>query len=64
MEEGPSVAKEDGALVSTVGRALVARDTETAVSKNGDSLAMEEGIPPLLEPETSVAGEDGTSVTR
>lgn len=64
MEEGPSVAKEDGALVSTAGRALVARESETSVTKNGVSVPGEEEIPAFLESEASVAEEDGVSVTR
>lgn len=69
MEGESSVATGDGALVSTVGRVLVARGPETSVTKEdgGVSVAREEGIagiPLFLEPEASVSGEDGASVTR
>lgn len=64
MEEGPSVAKEDGALVSTAGRALVARESETSVAKNGVSVARKEEILAFLESEASVAKDDGASITR
>lgn len=64
MEGGPSVAKEDGALDSTAGRALVAGKSETSVTMKDRISVAREVIPSFLEPEASVAREDGVSVTR
>lgn len=65
MEGGPSVAREDGASVSTASRALVVRVPETSVTnKDGLSFAKEEEeIPPFVEVGASVAREDRVSVT-
>lgn len=56
MEEGPSVAKEGGAFVSTAGEGSVARESETFVTeeKCRDSEVARDGIPVSLEPGTSV----------
>lgn len=64
MEGESSVTKEDGALVSTAGRASVARDPETSFTKDGVSIARDEVVPFSLEPEASVVREDGASYTK
>lgn len=65
MEEGPSVAKEDGAFVSTVGRDSVARESETFVTEEKcrvSEVARDE-VAVSLELGVSVARVEGTSVT-
>lgn len=56
MEEGPSVAKEGGAFVSTAGEGSVARESETFVTeeKCRDSEVARDGVPVSLEPGASV----------
>lgn len=67
MEEGPSVAKEDGAFVSTAGEDSVARESETFVTveqRRVSEVARDE-VPVSLELGASVARVvEGTSVTR
>lgn len=65
MEEGPSVAKEDGAFVSIAGEDSVARESETFVTeeKCRVSEVARDGVPVSLELGASVARVEGTSVT-
>lgn len=65
MEEGPSVAKEDGAFVSTTGEDSVARESETFVTeeKCRVSEVARDGVPVSLELGASFARVEGTSVT-
>lgn len=65
MEEGPSVAKEDGAFVSSAGEDSVARESETFVTeeKGRVSEIARDGVPVSLELGASVARVGGTSVS-
>jgi hypothetical protein len=63
MEEVSFVAKNDGAFVSTVGGAFVARESETSVRETCGTSAARDGVAVFLESEASVVRVDGASVT-